>query len=181
MEVGKTIRSLRELKGWTQVDLANASGINVNSIRKYENGFRNPKAEQVDKIADALQVNRSLFYDLNIKSVGDVMSLLFEIEDSVNLEISEISKDGKLSFTFDFEHPMMRESLHKWCMFKEAYNKDLKKLEEIKNETSHAQQQDELEKTYEEFKLRLMVNGPESNHVITKGTEGIAVKLTDWL
>ncbi len=181
MEVGKIIRSFRELKGWSQVDLANASGINVNSIRKYELGFRNPKAEQVDKIADALQVNRSLFYDLNIKSVGDVMSLLFAIEEAVNLEISESSKDGKLSFTLDFEHPMMRESLHKWCMFKVAYDNDLKKLEKIKDKNSHKQQQEELEKTYEEFKLRLMVNGPESNHVITKDIEGIAIKLTDWM
>ena len=61
METGKMIRTIRGLKHWSQVQLAEASQINVNTIRKYELGIRNPKPAQLEKIASALQVNLSLF------------------------------------------------------------------------------------------------------------------------
>ena len=94
METGKMIRTIRGLKHWSQVQLAEASQINVNTIRKYELGIRNPKPAQLEKIASALQVNLSLFYDLNIRTVGDVMSILFQLDDAIFFDLSEISIDG---------------------------------------------------------------------------------------
>ncbi len=180
MDVGKQIRSYRELKGWTQIDLANASGINVNTIRKYELGIRNPKAEQVEKIADALQVNRSLFYDLNIRSVGDVMSLLFAIDEAVYLDISEISKDDKVTYVFDFQDYHMREALHQWYRLKIAYANDKKEIDTIKDKKLREERLAELDKNTEEAKMRIMLTIPESGYLIAKDIDGIGVKINDW-
>ena len=40
--VGKKIRTFREFRGYSQIQLAELSGINVGTIRKYELGIRNP-------------------------------------------------------------------------------------------------------------------------------------------
>ena len=70
--VGKKIRAFREFRGYSQIQLAELSGINVGTIRKYELGIRNPKPDQLEKIATALGLNVSVFLDFNIETVGDV-------------------------------------------------------------------------------------------------------------
>lgn len=106
--VGKKIRAYREFRGFSQIQLAELSGINVGTIRKYELGIRNPKPEQLEKIAAALGLNVSIFLDFNIETVGDVLSLLFAIDDSVNLSLSE-TRNQKI--ILDFDNPMMQVSL----------------------------------------------------------------------
>ena len=54
--VGKKIRAFREFRGYSQIQLAELSGINVGTIRKYELGIRNPKPDQLEKIATALEM-----------------------------------------------------------------------------------------------------------------------------
>ena len=112
--VGKKIRAYREFRRFSQIQLAELSGINVGTIRKYELGIRNPKPEQLEKIATALELNVSVFLDFNIETVGDVLSLLFAIDDSVNLSLSE-TEDQKI--ILDFDNPMMQDFLKKWCQF----------------------------------------------------------------
>ena len=104
--IGKKIRACREFRGFSQIQLAELSGINVGTIRKYELGIRNPKPEQLEKIAAALGLNVSIFLDFNIETVGDVLSLLFAIDDSVNLSLSE-TEDQKI--ILDFDNPMMQD------------------------------------------------------------------------
>ena len=53
--VGKKIRAYREFRGYSQIQLAELSGINVGTIRKYELGIRNPKPDQLEKIATVLK------------------------------------------------------------------------------------------------------------------------------
>ena len=102
--VGKKIRAYREFRGLNQIQLAELSGINVGTIRKYELGLRNPKPEQLERIAAALGLNVSIFLDFNIETVGDVLSLLFAIDDSVDLSLSEPNPEDKsstaIAFTF---------------------------------------------------------------------------------
>ena len=102
--VGKKIRAYREFRGLNQIQLAELSGINVGTIRKYELGLRNPKPEQLERIASALGLNVSIFLDFNIETVGDVLSLLFAIDDSVDLSLSEPNPEDKsstaIAFTF---------------------------------------------------------------------------------
>lgn len=65
--VGKKIRAYREFRGYNQIQLAELSGINVGTIRKYELGIRNPKPDQLEKIATALGLNVSVFWILILK------------------------------------------------------------------------------------------------------------------
>ena len=88
--IGEKIRAYREFRGLSQVQLAELSGINVGTIRKYELGIRNPKPDQLEKIASALGLNVSIFLDFNIETVGDVLALLFAIDDSVDLALSPV-------------------------------------------------------------------------------------------
>ena len=66
--VGKKIRAFREFRGYSQIQLAELSGINVGTIRKYELGIRNPKPDQLEKIATALGLNVSVFLDFTIET-----------------------------------------------------------------------------------------------------------------
>ena len=93
--VGKKIRAYREFRGLNQIQLAELAGINVGTIRKYELGLRNPKPDQLEKIASALGLNVSVFLDFNIETVGDVLSLLFAIDDAVDLSFKNVDKDNK--------------------------------------------------------------------------------------
>ena len=54
--VGENIVRLRQLKGWTQEDLAYYADLTVASISKIERGVTNPTLKTLDKIADALGV-----------------------------------------------------------------------------------------------------------------------------
>ena len=65
--VDKKIRAYREFRGYNQIQLAELSDINVGTIRKYELGIRNPKPDQLEKIATALGLNVSVFWILILK------------------------------------------------------------------------------------------------------------------
>ena len=76
------------------------SSINAGTIRKYELGIQNSKPDQLEKISTAIGFNVSVFLDFNVETVGDVLSLLFSIDDSVNLSLSETPVQ-KILLTFD--------------------------------------------------------------------------------
>ncbi len=141
--VGKKIRAFREFRGYSQIQLAELSGINVGTIRKYELGIRNPKPDQLEKIATALGLNVSVFLDFNIETVGDVLSLLFSIDDSVNLSLAE-TPDQKVSLTFD--NPTMQDFFRKWCQFKNVYEKEKAEILAIEDEDKRQAELDKLER-----------------------------------
>ena len=151
--VGKKIRAFREFRGYSQIQLAELSGINVGTIRKYELGIRNPKPDQLEKIATALGLNVSVFLDFNIETVGDVLSLLFSIDDSVNLALAE-TPEQKISLTFD--NPTMQDFFRKWCQFKNVYEKEKAEILAIEDEDKRQEELDKLNATQEEWKLRAM-------------------------
>ena len=129
--VGDKIRAYREFRGLNQIQLAELSGINVGTIRKYELGIRNPKPNQLEKIAKALGLNVSVFLDFNIETIGDVLSLLFAIDDSVDLSLTETS-DQKIQLTF--KNHEMQDFFKKWCEFKNAYENEKAEILTIEDE-----------------------------------------------
>lgn len=173
---GKKIRAYREFRGYSQIQLAELSGINVGTIRKYELGIRNPKPDQLEKIATALGLNVSVFLDFNIETVGDVLSLLFAIDDSVNLSLSETA-DQKIALTF--ENAAMEDFFKKWCQFKNVYEKEKAEIMTIEDETRRLDELEKLEATQEEWKLRAMGTTIGCHTVIKKGTEGNVIKTYD--
>ncbi|MDO5146902.1 MAG: helix-turn-helix transcriptional regulator [Eubacteriales bacterium] len=171
--VGKKIRTYREFRGYSQIQLAELSGINVGTIRKYELGIRNPKPDQLEKIATALGLNVSVFLDFNIETVGDVLSLLFSIDDSVNLSLSEIS-DQEIALTFD--NPTMQDFFKKWCQFKNVYEREKAEILTIEDETRRQEELDKLNATQEEWKLRAMGTTIGCHTIVKKGSEQILSK-----
>lgn len=95
MKSGDKIKKYRELCNLTQQELADYSDINVATIKKYELGQRNPKPDQLEKIAKGLGFNPIIFYDLDLSTVGDVMSLLFLISDVTKIEFKGKNEKGE--------------------------------------------------------------------------------------
>ena len=174
--VGKKIRAYREFRGFSQIQLAELSGINVGTIRKYELGIRNPKPEQLEKIAAALGLNVSIFLDFNIETVGDVLSLLFAIDDSVNLSLSE-TENKKI--ILDFDNPMMQDFFKKWCQFKNVYEKEKAEILSIEDEDKRQEELDKLNATQEEWKLRAMGTTIGCHKKKKKGSEDNPVRVYD--
>ena len=55
-QFGRNVRQLREAKGWSQEDLADASSLHRTYISGVERGARNPTISVVMRLADALGV-----------------------------------------------------------------------------------------------------------------------------
>ncbi|MZK06836.1 helix-turn-helix domain-containing protein [Dorea longicatena] len=174
--VGKKIRAYREFRGYSQIQLAELSSINVGTIRKYELGIRNPKPDQLEKIATALGLNVSVFLDFNIETVGDVLSLLFSIDDSVNLSLAE-TPDQKVALTFD--NSTMQDFFKKWCQFKNVYEKEKAEILSIEDAEERQEELDKLNATQEEWKLRAMGTTIGCHTIVKKGAEGNDIKTYD--
>lgn len=174
--VGKKIRAYRDFRGFSQKQLAELSGINVGTIRKYELGIRNPKPDQLERIATALGLNVSVFLDFNIETVGDVLSLLFAIDDSVNLSLKPM-EDQEVILTFD--NPMMQDFFRKWCQFKNVYEKEKAEILAITDVSKRQEELKKLNATQEEWKLRAMGTTIGCHTVVKKGSEDNIIKTYD--
>lgn len=128
MTIGEKIKTFRELKGFTQLQLSELSKIHVSTIRKYELGERNPKPDQLQKIANGLGISTYVFYDFNIETVGDVISILFALDDAIEIEFDGQKKDngsneyvvGSVSLKFKDTH--LKEFMAKWAEMKDHLN-----------------------------------------------------------
>ena len=61
MTFGEKLKELRRRKGMTQASLAESSTIPLGTIRDYEQGKRNPKLYNAQKLAHALGVSLEAF------------------------------------------------------------------------------------------------------------------------
>jgi transcriptional regulator with XRE-family HTH domain len=52
----KTIRELREERGWTQLQLAVALNVSLSAVQGWESGRNEPRASQLRRIADLFGV-----------------------------------------------------------------------------------------------------------------------------
>lgn len=57
MKFDERLKSLREEKGLTQVQLSELTGITTRQIQKYESGQSRPRLDAADKLAKALNVS----------------------------------------------------------------------------------------------------------------------------
>lgn len=166
--IGNKIRSYREFRGLNQIQLAELSGINVGTIRKYELGIRNPKPDQLEKIATALGLNVSVFLDFNIATVGDVLSLLFAIDDAVNLDLVDNTENQISNVGIAFKDGIMQKFFQEWCQFKTAYKNDKDKILTIEDKEKRNAELENLDRMYEEWKLRAMGTTVGCHQVIKK-------------
>ena len=88
MNTGEKIKYFRLARNMTQEQLAQEAEISFSTLRKYEANERNPKYEQLLKIAAALEISVNIFMDFDIESVSDLLSILFKMENQADLEIT---------------------------------------------------------------------------------------------
>lgn len=89
MTVGEQIRETRKRNGLTQIELANASGVSVNSIRLYESNKTHPTIAMVKKIAIALGVSTVELLDDNVKTLIHAIEIEDQIDEESKQEIME--------------------------------------------------------------------------------------------
>ena len=99
MNTGKKIKLIRTFRGLTQKELGEACGIHEVAIRKYELGKNIPKPEQLRKIAEALNVNVNALVEFDIEADGDVLPLLFAIDEVFDISLKEV--DGEPGMLFN--------------------------------------------------------------------------------
>lgn len=95
MEIGQKIKQLREELGFTQKQLSIESHVSEISIRKYESGDRQPKIEQLTKIANALnvEVNELLPYHITIGNESTLPPELKPLDKSYSKASTQILAD----------------------------------------------------------------------------------------
>ena len=84
--LARTIKKYRKARKLTMEQLSEKSGINLSTLKKYETDNRNPKLEQLSKIAEALEVSVFEFLDLEIKSVNDIISLVNKMNIATDID-----------------------------------------------------------------------------------------------
>ena len=113
--IGSKIQKYRKLKDMTQDELSKQSGIYLSTIKKYESGERNPKPDQLQKIAEALGISVTVFLDYDINTVSDVLSLVMKLNEQSPLKISaDKDKDGNYipsSMHMTFEDSQINEAI----------------------------------------------------------------------
>lgn len=62
--LGLAIFLARTLRGWSQTDLADASGLTNSMISEFERGRRNPSEKSLQRLADALSIPLPALYNL---------------------------------------------------------------------------------------------------------------------
>ena len=96
--LARTIRKYREARKMTMKQLSIKSGINLSTIKKYETDNRNPKLEQLEKIAAALDVSVFEFLDIEVKSISDIISLVNKMNNATEIEWDIDNKKVSISF-----------------------------------------------------------------------------------
>lgn len=63
--IGPRIRAIREMRGYTQEELAERMGINTHNIWRWENGESKPNGDTIAQIAKVLEVSADYLLGLN--------------------------------------------------------------------------------------------------------------------
>lgn len=126
MTVGEKIKKIRQLRGLTQVQLANFVSLPVGRIKQYETNVRNPKPAQLEEFASALGVSTEFLTNHTIDSYNDVKHTLMELEDTFGLTVTEI--DGKC--VLQFKDVELSHFLEEWYKEKKTSNASAQTLKE---------------------------------------------------
>lgn len=180
MTVGEKIRTYRKMRGISQKMLGQlAGGINEVTIRKYEAGDRNPKPDQLLKIADALGISINIFMDFDIETVSDVLSLIFKMDEQLDVEFTgKKNKKGEYapdSIALKFNNPLINEKLAKWARTRDLVQQTVDARDKFDTEEEYQNEVADMQEMADEIKQHLM----DSSIVVKKGTEGIVVKISN--
>lgn len=126
--LARTIKKYRKARKLTMEQLSEKSGINLSTLKKYETDNRNPKLEQLSKIAEALEVSVFEFLDIKVKSVNDIISLVNKMNIATDIDW-DINND---KVCISFKNKEINNCLKEYAV---DYKKDNILIE--KTETNH--------------------------------------------
>jgi len=177
MTTGEKIKYYRNMRGISQEMLGQFSGINSATIKKYEYGIRNPKPDQLLKIANALGISINLFMDFDIETVSDVLSLLFKMDEQVAMSFeAEEDEEGNFipaSMKISFKSHAVNKKLCTYLKAKQLQESVENDDHSFSNEKQHQDAIDTMASDVEEIKNHLV----DDNMIVKKGTTGISVKV----
>lgn len=175
MTTGEKIKYFRNMRGISQETLGQLSGINSATIKKYEYGIRNPKPDQLLKIANALGISINIFMNFDIETVSDVLSLLFKLNDQIDMKF-EADKDDEGNFKpatvkLSFKNKLINKKLCTYMKALEIRENMLNAKDEY-SEEEYADSLQHINENIEEIKQHLL----DDNMVVKKGTDRLIVK-----
>lgn len=112
--IAELIKKYRKERGITQEELCEAAGISISTLKKYETGVRNPKLDQIRKIAEALGVSDKVFMPITVKDRSDIFMTLTQLDKETDLDWDyKFDSEGKLipeTITISFkDHELNRQ------------------------------------------------------------------------
>lgn len=180
MTVGEKIKTYRKMRGISQKTLGElAGGINEVTIRKYEAGDRNPKPDQLLKIANALGISINIFMDFDIETVSDVLSLIFKMDEQLDIEFTgKKNKKGEYdpkTIAIRFNNSHINEKLATWARTRGLVQKTINSRDEFDTDEAYQKEVSDMQDKANEVKQHLM----DSNIIVKKGTDDIVVKISN--
>ena len=106
--IGRKIQRLRELQGWSQLELSRRARLSTSAISQFESGNRNPSSDAIRKLSEAFEVTTDYF--LNEGGKEDSTNQMPEFV-SMYRKLNQLneSERAKLLKTFgaiiDSQHP----------------------------------------------------------------------------
>lgn len=97
MTIGYKIKEIRLQQGLTQRQLGEKCGILEPNIRKYELGKANPKFETLQKIATALGVPVSIFFNIKENGYTDYDLTSLSTKKQINTVLSDVLKSKNIT------------------------------------------------------------------------------------
>ena len=128
LNLARAIKKYRKARKLTMEQLSEKRGINLSTLKKYETDNRNPKLEQLSKIAEALEVSVFEFLDIEVKSVNDIISLVNKMNIATDIDW-DIDND---KVCISFKNKEINNCLKEYAV---DYKKDNILIE--KTETNH--------------------------------------------
>ena len=98
---GSNVRKYRTEKKISQERFAELCGLHRTYISDIECFRRSISLDNIQKIADALEVSIFEFLDIEIKSISDILSLLNKMNDATSMNWSIDDNTGKVSLSFE--------------------------------------------------------------------------------
>ncbi len=89
--VGRNLKRMREANRFTQEQLAGYLGIQRSAFSNYELGEREMPIELLERAADLLGCDLSLFFEEDEKTVGNMLTCAFRIDDLSSSDLKEIA------------------------------------------------------------------------------------------
>lgn len=93
MSIGERIRKYRNEVDMTQRELAEEVGLTESAIRNYERDIRTPGDEQIERIAEALDVSSDAIRDIGVEGARGALEVLFRCERELGLS-PVVTEDG---------------------------------------------------------------------------------------